>query len=62
MDMLRPEKHIEGVMPELHLTVGVRADTNRMDLDFVADSSTDINWEMLFGFLRSNILVSNYIN
>lgn len=33
----RPEKHIEGVMPELHLTVGVRAD--HMDLDFVAEFS-----------------------
>lgn len=33
----RPEKHIEGVMPELHLAVGVRADTDRTDLDFVAD-------------------------
>lgn len=32
----RPEKHIEGVMPKLHLTVGVRADTDRTDLDFVA--------------------------
>lgn len=33
----RPEKHIEGVMPELHLTVAVRADTDRTGLDFVAE-------------------------
>lgn len=35
----RSEEHIEGVMPELHLTVSVRADTDHMDLDFVTEFS-----------------------
>lgn len=57
----RPEKHVEGVMPEPHLTVGVRADTDHILI--LWQSSPGIDGETLFGFLRGNILESdNYIN